>query len=203
MTLDMPPYRELLLGAGSRQHKRMSVNGMEQWANLTTVDYEPSHNPDVVWDLTETPWPFDDNTFDEVHGYELWEHLGRQGDFKSFFAQFYEAWRILKPNGLLAGSCPTYDSPWLWGDPGHTRYIGPESFTYLSQEMYAQQVGVTAMSDYRQWWKGDFDTAVLQRQEETLFWGLQAIKPARHIKSEVSWDDVDGDVRPFLVQRGH
>lgn len=175
----MVARRELLLGAGSNRDKRIAPDGQEGWHDLTTLDYEPSHNPDIVHDLTVVPWPIEDDTYDEVHGYELWEHLGTQGDYKAFFAQFGEAWRILKPDGILAGSCPTYDSPWLWGDPGHTRYIGPESFVYLSQAEYHEQVGRTAITDYRAHWHGDFDVAWLHRQEETMFWALRAIKPIR------------------------
>lgn len=149
---------ELLLGAGSRHEKQvLPPDAPEDWTQLWTVDMEARHEPTIVHDLEKTPWPFEDNMFDEVHAYELLEHLGRQGDFKAYFAHFYEIWRVLKPGGWLCGTSPSLHSPWLWGDPGHTRVISRETFAFLSQREYGLQVGSTAMTDYRRWWKGDFE----------------------------------------------
>lgn len=131
----------------------------------------------MVHDLEVLPWPWPDSTFDEVHGYEVLEHLGRQGDFRSFFAQFQEIWRVLKPGGYLCGTSPSVKSPWLWGDPGHTRVISPESFVFLSQEEYIKQIGKTAMSDYRFCYGGDFKPAIMVPDAEgTFLYILQAIK---------------------------
>lgn len=142
-----------------------------------TCDMNADHSPDVVHDLETLPYPWPDGTFDEVHAYEVLEHLGRQGDFRSFFAQFQELWRILKPGGYLCGTSPAAGSPWLWGDPGHTRAIQPESFVYLSQEQYSKQIGVTAMTDYRFCYSGDFRPVIMMPDSEgTFLYILQAVK---------------------------
>ncbi len=52
----------------------------KEWTGLKTVDMVAGHNPDVLHDLNLVPWPFADNQFSEVHGYEILEHLGRQGE---------------------------------------------------------------------------------------------------------------------------
>ena len=104
------------------------------------------------------------------------EHLGQQGDFEKFFQDFTEIWRVLKPRGLLCGTCPNWDSPWLWGDPSHTRYIGPESFVFLSQAEYAKQVGITPMSDFREIYKADFEPVAMERSEDSTVFVLRAIK---------------------------
>lgn len=144
----MDKKRSLLIGAGSRRSKSVKPDGNEDWGDLVTLDIEEAHNPDILWDLNELPWPVDSNEFDEVHAYEVLEHLGRQGDVESFFAHFGEMWRILKPNGLACCTVPWWRGKWAWGDPGHTRVIQPESLIFLSQENY-RQVGSSAMSDYR------------------------------------------------------
>jgi len=122
---------------------------------------------------------FQDNSFDEVHAYELLEHLGQQGDIWSFFGTFAEIHRILRPEGRLAATVPRWDSMWAWGDPGHTRVINEGSLAFLSQEQYRLQVGKTPMADYRSVWKGDFEPTWTGFTEHNFMFTLRAVKPAR------------------------
>ncbi len=168
---------QLLLGCGSNRAKKLNVQGRAEWSGLVTLDCNADHKPDVVHDLHD-PLPFDDNSADEIHAYEVLEHLGRQGDWRFFFAQFSDLWRVLKPGGYLLGTVPLPSSPWAWGDPSHTRVIPRESFTFLHQPSYAQ-VGVTAMSDFRFVYKADFDIVHLADNGDVLEFGLQAVKPSR------------------------
>jgi hypothetical protein len=169
---------ELLIGCGSRRDKVVQIDSDPAWHDLTTLDIEPTHHPDVVHDLNDLPLPFLDNHFAEVHAYEVLEHLGTQGDYRTFFAQFEELWRIIRPGGYLCGSSPALTSPWLWGDPGHTRVISPESFVFLSQAQYDRQIGVTPMSDYRSCYKGDFELVFTDYigDGHTFLFALRAIK---------------------------
>ena len=170
---------ELLIGAGSTRDKRIHTKGRERWNGLVTLDINDDHQPDVVWDLTNFPLPFVDNQFDEIHAYEVLEHTGAQGDYKFFFAQFTEFWRILKPNGILFGTCPHWKSVWAWGDPSHTRVIQKEQFMFLSQQEYKNQIGKTPMSDFRYIYQADFETEMVQETEVHLLFALKAIKPSR------------------------
>lgn len=170
---------DLLVGAGTNHERRMTWGGRSEWAALTTLDINPDHKPDVVWDLTRRPLPFSDDTFDEIHAYDVLEHLGQQGDWRSFFEEWSEWYRILKPGGVLCGISPRWDSVWAWGDPGHTRIVGPEQLTYLHQPDYTQQVGVTPMTDYRFVFKGDFDPLMRKNVEHVFCYVMQAVKPSR------------------------
>jgi SAM-dependent methyltransferase len=147
---------ELLVGCGSNRAKKLWLEA-PQWSSLVTLDMVDTHKPDVVWDLEKFPLPFEDNKFDEIHAYDVLEHMGRQGDWSFFFAQWQDFWRLLKPGGLFFGICPAPHSPWAWGDPGHTRVIAPESLVFLSQKNYGDQVGRSPMTDYRFCYKADFE----------------------------------------------
>lgn len=234
--------RELLLGCGGKRVKdkrlpsyaeldyvtrnhidpntlsTMNIRRGVDFENVTTVDINPMHSPDLIFDLsllgcgrvlssweehiTPTPlrWWFPcpacsnpiihkipcelcgasgrcpDHLFDEIHAYEVLEHIGMQGDYKTFFAQFTELYRILKPGGLLYATCPSWCSPWAWGDPSHTRVITAGTLAFLSQAEYARQVGITPMSDFRNVYLADFETVYLHEDSETLMFVLRAVK---------------------------
>lgn len=168
---------ELLIGCGHRRDKMMSIEGTpHDWTVLTTLDINPSVKPDIVADLETLPLPFADESFDEIHAYEVLEHTGRQGDWRFFFDQWADFWRMLKPNGLFYGSVPAHDSVWAWADPGHTRVIPADSLTFLSQAQYQQQVGKTPMTDYRPYYQADFEVLVTTMKGQTLVFVLRAIK---------------------------
>ena len=177
------PYRELLIGCGQQRVKYAALAGHASWEALTTLDINPAHNPDVVHDLNVFPYPFLDNTFEEIHAYEVLEHLGVQGDAEAYFGQFSEFWRILKPGGYFFGSCPDWQSVWAWADPSHRRIITQGTLTFLSQAESERQVGVTQMSDFRYMYKADFDIIETGVHSEKLFFTLRAIKPSRASQS--------------------
>ena len=122
--------------------------------------------------------PFVSEMFDEIHAYEIIEHYGRQGDYRGFFREFGEFWRILKPGGIMAISCPMWDSPWSFGDPGHCRVFAKQSFAWLVEDHYDQlyEDRGSSCTDYRElimgrWWelKGIEETTdqlfvILQKQ---------------------------------------
>lgn len=169
-------YRELLLGAGNRNDKQIHWKGVpETFQNLTRLDIDPDCKPDVLWDLNNIPLPFEANAFDEIHACDILEHVGQQGDWRFFFAQFTDFWRVLKPGGYLVGACPMWDSPWMFGDPGHTRLISKHSFIFLDQESY-NQIGSTPMTDYRHVYKANFETVAITETEHKMGFVLKAIK---------------------------
>lgn len=170
--------KELLIGCGSMRDKRLTVDGTAEFDQLVTLDYNSDHNPDVVWDLMHpdvlpTTWV---DEFDEIHAYEVLEHLGQQGDYRLFFNQFTAFWRALKPNGHLMATCPSRHSIWAWGDPSHTRIMQAEQLVFLSQRQYAEQVGKTPMSDFRNIYKADFEIVHASDDKETLRFIIKAIK---------------------------
>lgn len=157
--------KELLLGCGSRTEKDLSMGSLN-FENVTRLDNNPAHHPDVLWDLSVHPLPFKDEEFDEIHAYEVLEHLATQGDYEFFFQEFSEYWRILKPGGRFYASVPIKE--WTWGDPSHKRAIQPETLIFLDQDQYAQ-VGTTSMSDFRSLYKVSFKVIHQEASDKFYF----------------------------------
>ena len=166
-------YTELLLGCGFSRKKRLKQPAdKDQWENLITCDINPAVNPDVVHDLDLTPWPFQNEEFDEIHAYEVLEHLGQQGDYESFFGHFNEIHRILKPGGVLFASCPTWSGMWAWSDPGHKRIISEGTLAFLDRSNY-DNTGDTPMTDYRSIYHGDFELIAGREENDSLYFMLR------------------------------
>lgn len=168
------------MGCGSSREKKLAWPDRRSWSGLVTLDFAETHNPDIVHDISN-PLPFPDNYADEIHAYEVMEHVGTQGDFRFFFRQFEDIWRVLKPGGCFFATSPHWSSPWAWMDPGHTRVFGPEVITFLDRTEYAEQVGKTPMSDYRFCYAGDFEPVHMQidQSTKTFIYILRAHKPVR------------------------
>jgi len=150
-----PAKTELLIGCGHSRVKAIKLPNAPDWGQLTTLDDNPACAPDVVHDLACLPYPFKDSQFDEIHAYDVLEHVGVQGDWRFFFAQWSEFHRILKAGGHFCGIVPHPSSPWAFGDPSHTRIIPLEQLAFLNQGFYSQ-CGKTVASDFRDVWKGNF-----------------------------------------------
>ncbi len=181
--------RQLLLGCGNRRVRHVCPTpGNAFESDVTTVDIDPGCGADHVVDLNQPPPWYTiggnghilagDCTYEEVHAYEVLEHIGRQGCYHSFFETMYEIYRILTPGGHLCASVPALHSPWLWGDPGHRRVISRETLIFLDRTQYAQ-VGHTAMTDYRSVWRGDFELVYSNVVDTTYWFALKAHKPSR------------------------
>ena len=171
---------EVLLGCGNRREKVLYAEGRQEWlpGHRVLLDMDPSTGCDLVADL-EDPLPFHDNQARELHAYEVLEHLGHQGDWRSWFRLWDELYRVLEPNGVVFATVPRWDSIWAFGDPGHRRIVHPAMLTFLVRPAYGQ-VGQTAMTDYRPFFVSDWNIVHQAPIGEHQYgFAMQAIKPAR------------------------
>lgn len=167
---------ELLLGCGRDRQKRIYPEWCPpDWTHLVTADIDPHCGADVVVDFDRDPLPFRDDTFDEVHVYEVMEHLGTQGDYRAFFRHFGEIYRVLKHGGIVVGTTPRWDAMWAWCDPGHRRIVSPATLWFLDQDVY-NRPGDTIRTDYRWLWKGDLKLVWHEDLGDSSAWILQAHK---------------------------
>jgi SAM-dependent methyltransferase len=74
------------------------------------------HRPeiDVAHDLNVLPWPWDDNSFDQVVATAVLEHL-----WQDLLVSVGECWRILVPGGRLLLKLPYWKSDVSFQDPTH------------------------------------------------------------------------------------
>jgi len=98
------------------------------------IDRHPYPGVDVVWDLDRTPWPFEEDTFDEIVASHVIEHVASIPDFMR------EVHRIAKPGATLTVTTPHYSSNDSWQDPTHRWHLGThwhETFCehYLAAQM--------------------------------------------------------------------
>lgn len=99
---------------------------------FTGVDKYKTDSVDIVHDLTIYPWPFEDNSVDEIHCSHYIEHVA---DLCAFYSEVY---RILKVGGKGTIIAPFGKNNRAWQDPTHCRAIVEESFFYLDKNFRAQ-----------------------------------------------------------------
>lgn len=108
------PGKKLNLGAGWRP--------IPGYINL---DVAALKGIDLVHDLNKFPYPFKDNTFDEVCAFDVLEHLD------DHIAVVKEIHRILKPGGKLRLMVPHWNSNGPTFDPTHKHSYGHTTFEYF------------------------------------------------------------------------
>ncbi|MDP8213288.1 MAG: methyltransferase domain-containing protein [Candidatus Zapsychrus exili] len=91
-----------------------------------TLDIDPKHNPDVVHNLMEIPYPFKDNTFKEIVAHHVLEHLDNVS------TALVELFRICKPDGEIIIEVPHHTS-WCSKSPFHKAY-----YNYFSLDDFVE-----------------------------------------------------------------
>lgn len=116
-----PPKPLVKLDLGCGNNKREGFTGVD------SIKFDAV---DIVADLTQ-PWPWADNSVDEVHCSHFIEHL--EGQQRIFFAN--ELYRVLKPGCFATVIFPDWANDRAYGDMTHK--WPPMSgfwFFYLSRE---------------------------------------------------------------------
>ncbi len=98
--------------------------GQNKMPGFVGVDISPAEGVDVVANLFEFPWPFDDESVGEVFCSHFLEHVPdvlRFGD---------ELWRVMEPGAKARIVCPYYTSARAFQDPTHKQRISEFTFLY-------------------------------------------------------------------------
>lgn len=108
-----------LLDIGCGRNKHEGCIGIDHFA------YE---GVDVISNLNDLPWPFDDNTFDEVYAHSILEHLD------NFIRTMEEIHRVSKPGALVHIIVPYYRFVNAYS-PAHRTFFTEYTFRFLTEEL--------------------------------------------------------------------
>lgn len=104
--------------------------GKNKLAGFTGVDRIAFEGVDLVHDLRVLPWPFEDDSVEEVHSSHFVEHLEQQE--RVYF--FNELYRVLKPGASARIITPHWSHERAYGDPTHKwPAIGSWFYFYLQK----------------------------------------------------------------------
>jgi ubiquinone/menaquinone biosynthesis C-methylase UbiE len=99
--------------------------GPNKEAGYIGVDKVKLPTVDIVHNLDVYPYPFEDNSVDEVICSHILEHLE---DLNKTMEELY---RICKPNALVKVRGPYYKSHYAFGDATHKHFFTEQSFIYF------------------------------------------------------------------------
>ncbi len=105
----------------------------EDGVKYTGVDFVKCEGVDIVHDLTKFPYPFKENSVDEIVSSHFVEHLTGE----DFMKHMDECWRILKPGGKMKIVHPYCFSERAFQDPTHKTFIPAARYLYFDKNWRA------------------------------------------------------------------
>ncbi len=102
--------------------------GSNKYEGAIGLDHNPRTAADVIHDLGEVPYPFEDNEFDLIVSRHVVEHIP---DVMAFITELY---RITKPGGRIKLVTPHYTNPDWATDPTHRNHFNSYSFNTFMPE---------------------------------------------------------------------
>jgi SAM-dependent methyltransferase len=94
------------------------------WVNLDSARLP---GVDVVHDVEQFPWPFEDESFDHIAAFQLLEHV-------EYIPVLREAHRILRAGGTFEISVPHFTSRNNWADPTHKKLFSIRTFEFFVRD---------------------------------------------------------------------
>jgi hypothetical protein len=105
--------------------------GFNKLDGYVNVDQFPECAPDVLWNLEEPPWPFEENSVEELAAHHVLEHLGQET--KVFFAIIKELYRLMSHGGRMKITVPHPYHPTFISDPTHVRPFMRNTFEMMNR----------------------------------------------------------------------
>ena len=105
--------------------------GLRKLEGYLNVDKFEACAPDMVADLEEIPWPWQDNAVDEVVMRHVLEHLGERNAV--YLGILKELYRVCRPGARITITVPHPNHDDYTTDPTHVRPVTVDSFQLLSK----------------------------------------------------------------------
>ena len=105
--------------------------GQNRVEGYVNTDREPAAEPDVVMDLEEFPWPFEDNSVEEILANHVLEHVGATANV--FIGVMQEIYRVCRPGAMVRINVPHPRHNNFIDDPTHVRAITPMTLSLFSK----------------------------------------------------------------------
>jgi len=106
--------------------------GFNHRDDCTNVDNFSMCNPDVLHDLETFPYPWEDNSVDQIFLIHVLEHLG--GDTKTYLGVIKELYRICKHDAKVHIIVPHWFHENFFHDPTHCRVVTPVGLEMFSKK---------------------------------------------------------------------
>jgi predicted SAM-dependent methyltransferase len=94
------------------------------------VDIVQMPGTDIIWDLTQFPYPAEDNSVDRIITTHTLEHF----NWEIVVEIMNECWRILEEGHQMEVIVPLFPSESAIDDPAHKTFFGKESFGRFEPE---------------------------------------------------------------------
>ncbi len=125
------------------------------------MDIRPYDAVDVIHDLDETPWPFDDNEFDRIDAYSVLEHVE---DLPAVMAEIH---RVCRDGAVLEGKVPHWKDRNAYIDPTHSQSFDERTFDFWDS---------TTEYGKRDYFDTEFQVRTSERISRLQFWKSRPIE---------------------------
>jgi len=126
----------LALAAGTAAPLKLNMGcGRDRRPGFVNVDHSPLCGPDQIVDLETTPWPWGDDSVEEVVFQHCLEHLGATS--KGFLALIQELYRVCRDGAKVRITVPHPRHDNFINDPTHVRVITPQLMALFSRKQNA------------------------------------------------------------------
>jgi SAM-dependent methyltransferase len=105
--------------------------GSAKWPGAVGLDISADTDADVVHDLDEFPYPFEDGEFDQVLMQDVIEHVAEP------IKVMDELHRICRDGARIQLRTPHFSSILAYSDPTHKHYFSAEAIRTLSEPRFA------------------------------------------------------------------
>ena len=102
--------------------------GINKYPGSIGIDRNPDSRADVLCDLDHMPYPFADNSFDQLRAIHVIEHLS---DVIRSMEEFH---RLVRPGGRVRIETPHYTDFSSFCDPTHRWHLNSFSLRYFGED---------------------------------------------------------------------